>query len=118
MKVKGHEPYLEGQMKGFSRHSAEVVNQMTQTQTQTRSLNAIAREIAREWRDPKTGQSKVWFGAKPYLDAMMSLDSIDDMYGCDSALSIVAYFLANASTFRGDAAKRLKAELKAIAGIK
>jgi hypothetical protein len=36
----------------------------------------------------------------------------------DSAKSIIVYFLANASTFRGPEAKGLKLELKKIAGIK
>lgn len=60
----------------------------------------------------------VWFGAKPYLSAMHSLDSIDDDYGADSGKSIVLYFLANAATWRGEDARRLKAELKQIAGVK
>jgi hypothetical protein len=42
---------------------------------------------------------------------MYSLDKITDNYGCDSAKSIIAYFLCNASSWRGDVAKRVKAEL-------
>ncbi len=74
---------------------------------QTRSLSTIAAEIRKEWKN-------VWFGAKPYLDAMSTLDSIDDDYGLDSGKSIVLYFLANASTWRGETARRIKAELKAL----
>jgi hypothetical protein len=33
--------------------------------------------------------------------------------GFDSARSVVLYFLSNASSWRGDVAKRVKAELKA-----
>jgi len=72
---------------------------------QPRPINAIARDIKREWKN-------VYFGAVPYLDAMSSLQDKNSTYGWDSASSIVNYFLANASTFRGEAAKRLKAELK------
>jgi hypothetical protein len=72
-----------------------------------RPLNLIAHEIRREWRNP-------YFGAVPYIQAMYSLDSMDDRYGADCAESIVAYFLANAATWRGDAARRIKAELKAM----
>lgn len=72
-----------------------------------RSLSAIAREISRDWQKP-------YFGAVPYLHAMQSLDSIADKYGYDSASSVVRYFLANASTWRGDTARRVKAELKAL----
>ncbi len=74
---------------------------------QTRSLSTIAAEIRKEWKN-------VWFGAKPYLDAMSTLDSINDDYGLDSGKSIVLYFLANASTWRGETARRIKAELKAL----
>jgi len=72
---------------------------------QTRSLSAIARDIKRVWVKP-------YFGAKPYLDAMSQLDSINDTYIYDDAKSVVMYFLANASTFRGNDAKVLKQELK------
>lgn len=50
--------------------------------------------------------------AKPYLDAMYGIGSINDMYVADTAYSIVAYFLSNAGTWRGDAARLIKAELK------
>jgi hypothetical protein len=49
---------------------------------------------------------------------MRSLDSTSDSYGFDSAKSIVSYFLANASGYRGDTAKAHKAALKAIVGLK
>lgn len=75
------------------------------TTTTTRPLHVIAREIKQIW-------SKPYFGAIPYLDAMLNLTNIDDSFGCDSARWIVNYFLANASTFRGEDAKRIKNELK------
>ena len=75
--------------------------------TNTRPLWAIAREVLKDWKN-------VYFGAVPYLDAMASLDSINDTYGWDSALEIVLRFLSNASTWRGETAKRVKAELKAM----
>lgn len=71
-----------------------------------RPLSVIALEIRRLWAKP-------YFGAVPYLDAMRSLDSCRDNYGADSGKSIVLYFLANAATWRGPDAKRIKAELKA-----
>ena len=77
----------------------------------TRPLYEIAREIKQDW-------TKVYFGAVPYLDAMSTLDSIEDNYIMDSGKSIVLYFLSNASTWRGETAKRIKAELKAMAGLK
>jgi hypothetical protein len=72
-----------------------------------RALSTIAREIRSDWKKP-------YFGAVPYLAAMSTLDSVDDYYGLDDAKSIVLYFLANANTWRGDVAKRVKAELRAM----
>jgi hypothetical protein len=73
----------------------------------TRSLSAIARDIHKAW-------PKVNFAAKPYLEAMTCLDRITDSYYADDARSVVLYFLSNASSFRGEEAKALKAELKAL----
>jgi hypothetical protein len=56
--------------------------------------------------------------AKPYVQAMFELDQITDNYGADSAQSIVRYFLANASAWRGDVARQTKAELKRLVGGK
>ena len=77
-----------------------------QIKKEFRPLYEIAKEIRSDWG------SKIYFGAKPYLGAMLTLNSIDDMYMCDSAKTIVRYFLANANTWRGDVARRVKAELK------
>lgn len=78
---------------------------MSTSTTQPRSLRVIANEIRKDW-------AKVNYAAKPYLDAMSTVDSINDMYIHDTAYSIVCYFLANAGTWRGETAKRIKAELK------
>lgn len=80
---------------------------MSTTSTAVRPLYEIAREIRRTWKN-------VYFGAVPYLDAMSSLDKVTDCYIMDSGKSIVNYFLANATTWRGDDARRIKAELKAM----
>lgn len=74
-----------------------------------RPLYEIAREIKRDWG------AKMYFGAKPYVAAMSSLDQVTDDYGCDSGQSIVLYFLANANHWRGETARRVKEELKNIA---
>ena len=73
----------------------------------SRPIYEIAYEIRRVWKNP-------YFGAVPYLDAMCSLNSINDKYGFDDGRSIVLYFLSNARGFKGEDAKRLKAELKAL----
>ena len=75
-----------------------------------RTFQQIARDIKSVWLN-------VYFGAVPYLEAMLTLDTSDpnDMYVYDTAAGdIVRYFLANAQTFRGADAKRLKTELKSM----
>jgi len=74
---------------------------------QVRSLSEIAAEIRKDWKN-------INFGAVPYLDAMSTLNSVEDNYIMDSGRSIVAYFLSNASTWRGDKAREIKKELKAM----
>jgi len=70
-----------------------------------RLIFQIASEIQRTW--PKPSPS-----AAPYLHAMFGLAHITDSYGADSARSVIAYFLSNASGWRGEDARRIKAELK------
>jgi hypothetical protein len=72
-----------------------------------RPLDEIAADIARTWRP-------VFFGAVPYLTAMSRMQSISDNYGAERARDIVAYFLSNATTWRGPDARRIKAELKGM----
>lgn len=72
-----------------------------------RPIYQVARDIERFWPKP-------YFGAVPYLRAMHHLDGPNDRYGEDSARSVVAYFLSNASSWRGTDARRLKAELKGL----
>jgi len=72
-----------------------------------RPLYVIANDIKKDWVKPN-------YAAKPYLDAMGSLTSVNDTYGWDSGKSIVIYFLCNANTWKGENAKRIKAELKSL----
>lgn len=82
---------------------------MTQTtQVKHRHLEVIANEIKRDWKNP-------YFGAVPYIREMGSFNSIADDDPCgDGARSCVLYFLSNARTWKGDVAKRVKAELKSM----
>lgn len=73
----------------------------------TRPIYEIAEDIYEAWPKP-------YFGAVPYLEAMTSIENIDQMYGYDTAESVVLYFLANAQTFKGEKARALKTELKQI----
>lgn len=79
---------------------------------QIRPLYEIAKEIRKDW-GAKTSEH-----AKPYIREMAQFDKITDKGfsgdSADDADGIVKYFLNNASTWRGDVAKRVKAELKAM----
>lgn len=78
-----------------------------------RKLSEIAKDILQHWKNP-------YFGAKPYIQAMLLIHSSDPKapYLAESAEDIVAYFLANATSFRGEDARRIKAELKSNYNIK
>lgn len=74
-----------------------------------RPLNEIASEIERECGD------KAWYVyAEAYVTPMKSLSNISDRYYEDSAESIVMYALANLTSWRGEAARRIKAELNGM----
>ena len=75
---------------------------------QTRPLYTIANEIRTDWGP------KVNFAAKPYLDAMGTLTNVSDNYGMESGRMIVAYFLSNARSWKGDTARKVKKELNAM----
>jgi hypothetical protein len=83
---------LEGSM--ITKESLEVLN-----------LAEIAGIIRRDWGN------KLNFAARPYLEAMFGLGSVDDSYGMDSGKSVVRYFLCNASSWHGEVAKLVKKEL-------
>ena len=78
------------------------------TTTTTRPLHAIAKDIVADLNEqyPYTGQPRPsWLSyAGPYIVAMAQLDSIDDDYYADS----------NLSQWRGETARAVKLELKAL----
>ena len=76
-----------------------------------RKIYEIAQDIRDDWRS-------VNYAARPYLDALEELALPTDNYIFDSGKDIAIRFLCNATTWRGDTARRLKAELKAVCGIK
>jgi hypothetical protein len=70
-----------------------------------RTIKEIAQDIQSDWKN-------VNYAAKPYLEVMHRLNSIDDKFMMDDARSIVVYFLSNAGGYRGGKAKQIKDELK------
>ena len=75
--------------------------------TQVRAIFDIAEEIGNDWKTINPY-------AQEYLEAMQSLETINDRYIFDSGKSVVLRFLSNATSWRGETAKRIKAELKAL----
>jgi hypothetical protein len=70
-----------------------------------RQLQDIAYEIAQKWQTINPA-------AKAYLRPMFYLVSIKDTYGLESGRDIVNRFLCNSGYWRGEDARRIKAELK------
>lgn len=73
-----------------------------------RPIYLIAREIESDWKN-------VWFGARPYLDAMHTMSKMDDGYlfsGRNASASVLDGFRSNAQTWKGETARRIKLELK------
>lgn len=69
------------------------------------TVSEIAHAIAKDWQNISPY-------AKDYLNAMKEIRDIEGAYYADSAKSVVLYFLANASTYRGENARAYKSLLK------
>lgn len=76
-----------------------------------RSLYDIASDIIADYGDRR---KNLPYGADPYVRAMQSLDTIDDYYYNDPGRDIVIYALSNLNGWRGETARRVKAELKGM----
>ena len=74
----------------------------------SRPLNEIAAEIKSDWGGRMNKASA------PYVAAMETLKTIDEDYGPESAVEIVARFLTVSNAWRGQTARRVKAELDAL----
>jgi hypothetical protein len=72
-----------------------------------RPLSDIAAEIKADWT-ARHG------AAAPYMAAMRELRSASDLYGVETGSDVIQGFLINAQTWRGEVARRVKLELKAI----
>ena len=90
---------------GFAVASNDTSNM--RAQDGTRPLYEIAAEIRQTWAKPN-------YAAVPYLEAMAEINRISDNYYMDTAASNVRYFLSNAVSWRGDDARRIKAELRGM----
>lgn len=70
-------------------------------------ISEIAQIVKQDW-------NPVYFSAKPYLDAMEQLGSIDESIGKDSGEEIVIYFLMNAKQWKGQIAREVKDYLRKL----
>ena len=82
-----------------------------------RTLHQIAKEIC---EDHDQRGKLLHYTLVPYVDAMLQIHSSDPdaTYIYDDARTIVMYFLANASVWKGETARRIKNELKTNYKIK
>ena len=84
-------------------------------QKNKRTFSDIAAEVLNLWK-AKYGKDLPWSlkCALPYLQAMTECDTTDKnaQYYAETVESVVIYFLANVTSWRGEDAKRIKAELK------
>lgn len=71
-------------------------------------ISMLAAAIRKDWSDSEKG---VFYGAKPYLSAMMGISSIEQKYIADDAKEVVVRFLSNASQWKGPVARVVKKEL-------
>lgn len=78
---------------------------MSKTLNERVTVSEIAQAIAKDWQNISPY-------AKDYLEAMKDIKDINGSYYADSAKSVVLYFLANASSYRGENARAYKALLK------
>lgn len=76
-----------------------------------KSLSEIAMIIA---KDHKAQGKAVNYAAKPYVDAMTCLNSVNDNYGLDDGRSIVSYALCNLTGWKGETARAVKSHLKKL----
>ena len=72
-----------------------------------RLLHVIARDIRKDWK-------KVSVHAEPYLSALSRANKVTDRYIIGDHYSTICGLLANLSTYRGETARAIKIELKAI----
>lgn len=75
--------------------------------TAARKLKDIARDIEKSWGrvDPR---------AKPFLEVLKTLDSVEDNYEADRGVDIVRHFLHHSQRWSGPDADRLRDELEGL----
>lgn len=85
---------------------------MTNTQTDLRPIHVIARETVLHLRGLKPDHMARWAGLAQ-AEPLMHVAPGDTHFGDDRVDMIIAYLLGNISGWRGEDAKRIRAEWKA-----
>lgn len=80
----------------FDNITAESLKGMT--------ISDISRVVRKNWAKPN-------FAAVPYIESMGHCETLESRYIAEDGATQVVYFLSNATTWRGDVAKLVKAEL-------
>lgn len=75
-----------------------------------RPVSYVAKDILNDW-------DNVNKYAKPYLNAMLKLNSNQESYGQDSITSVISYFLANSSSYVTEKSNEYKRELRNLLKI-
>lgn len=84
----------------------------------SRDVGTIAREVFTSWaphlrKNPMAWPNYIKFSF-PYLKEMLKMKHVTDPVGLEDGVMVVLYFLNNAHHWRGDDARRLKAELNQL----
>lgn len=72
-----------------------------------RPLREIADDILNTWARPS-------YAARPYIEAMRTMDRITDLYFTETGEEQVRRFLVNSPYWRGEHARRIKFELRSL----
>jgi len=73
-------------------------------------LNQLAAAILTDWKDnPSSAFYRI--SAKPYVEAMLTMHNCEDYYGMEYGDMIVARALNALHQWRGETARKVKAEL-------
>lgn len=88
----------------FNKTEKQFMEQKQKSCKQVIAISSIAQEIKCCWKN-------INYAAEPYLQAMCTLNLASDSFLCEDGTSIIRYFLANATGWRGEDARRIKKEL-------
>jgi len=86
----------------------EVTNELLQHIARAESPATLGAIVKADWG------GKVYFGAVPYLQALLEMDSFDQQYYQEYGRHIGLRFLGQAFSYRGPVAKAVKLRIKEL----